>query len=258
LELIFNCSRIECLLGYLDVFQLMIASIIAAYAVGSASPVPAQGAAASAAPQVATDTTTYDLKRKYKVNESDRYESIIEITGQYSAIVRSTALMTVKKIYSNGDADIETKPEKATAVVMGQAGPVQLPKPFVSRFNAYGLEIKSSRGIAGIPNFMRFAALSGRDALKIGEEVAVEDKSDEGNVTGKFKLTQVVDGVANVRGDLLVSTKAQANPYTLQIESYITVADGKAKVTAGIVSGFVADPGTPKVDQIKFTVTRIK
>jgi len=208
--------------------------------------------------QVAVDTTAYDLKRKYKVNEQDRYESIIEITGQYSAVVRSTALMTVKKIYPNGDADIETKPEKATAVVMGQAGPVQLPKPFVSRFNAYGMELKSSRGIAGMPNFMRFAALSGRDALKVGEEVTVDDKTDEGTVTGKFKLNQVVNGVANVRGDLLVASKTQPNPYTLQIESFITVADGKAKVTAGIVSGFVADPGTPRVDQIKYTVTRLQ
>jgi hypothetical protein len=119
------------------------------------------------------------------------------------------------------------------------------------------MEIKSSRGIAGIPNFMRFAALSGREALKIGEEVSVDDKTDEATVTGKFKLTQVLNGVANVRGDLLVSSKTQPNPYTLQIESYITVADGKAKVTAGIVSGFVADPGTPRVDQIKYTVTRI-
>ena len=256
--MIIKSSLNECLSGDLDVFQLMIASIIAAYAVGWAPSLRAQGAAMPASAQVTADATAYDLKRKYKVGEADRYESIIEISGQFSAIVRSTALMTVKKIYGNGDADIETKPEKATAVVMGQAGPVQLPKPFVSRFNAYGMEIKSSRGIAGMPNFMRFAALSGREALKVGEEVAVEDKTDEGTVTGKFKLTQVVDGVANVRGDLLVSTKAQANPYTLQIESYITVADGKAKVTAGIVSGFVADPGTPKVDQIKYTVTRIK
>jgi hypothetical protein len=199
----------------------------------------------------------YSLVRTYKVGDADRYESIIEIEGQYSAVVRSTVLMTVKKVYSNGDADIETRAEKSTAVVMGQATQVPLPKPSTSRYDKIGMEYKSTRGIGGMPNFMRFVQLAGKQGLKVGESVDVTDKSDDATVNGKFTLVAVKEQVANIRGDLTVQAKTQANPYTLQVESFVSVTDGKPLVTSGIVKGLVSDPRAPRVDQIRFTVSRL-
>mgnify|MGYP003387917377 CR=1 FL=1 len=121
---------------------------------------------------------TIDLTRIYKVGDVDKYKMDMKMVGQMGEVtVALDMTQTIKKLYDNGDADIESQSGEVKIVAMGQninqpGGPAS-----TQRHNKLGqpVGVKAKSQM----DFMRFATFMGDGKGKVGDTIAVDYKDPE-------------------------------------------------------------------------------
>jgi len=149
---------------------------------------------------VSVPAQTYNPERKYAAGMSDAYTMKMTMNSSMGELgVRMDMTQIVKKVYDNGDADIETTTENLTVNMAGKEIRPVTPPPTTSRLNKYGLLVSASAN-KGM-NFSRFGSYFGEKELKVGETYMFEqaDKDNpKAHVKGTAKLLSVENGKATI------------------------------------------------------------
>lgn len=144
---------------------------------------------------------TFNPVHAYAAGDSDSYTVKVDATASTGEIgITSDTSRTVKHVYENGDADIETKITDLNLNIGGQPLPWTNPQPSTSRYNRFGMPITPGGQSLGM-SFTRFGTFFGEKEFKVGETNAIEqvdEKNPKNHVKGTVKLLSLEDGKAKL------------------------------------------------------------
>jgi len=214
---------------------------------------------------VAVAQDTFSPLRTYVVGEKDVYSMSMKMESeQYDVTMTGKMSYLVKKLYDNGDADLETKVYNVVMNAMGQE--VQQPESpaQVRRYNKYGVPIeKVDPKAPKQPTFMNFLAYRNGATLKLGESMPIQEElNDEAKtkVKGKAKLDSISDGVAKVVTQLDITSKNSSKPMHVESISYLDTKSSKLNRVESKVTNVEqsATPGLPGLKSITVVLQRDK
>jgi len=223
------------------------------------------GIVLAAAAFAAQDAVKFE--RAFKEGDKDTFRmSAVATTPMGAAEMNMVMSQIVKKIYENGDADIESSVSEMKITFNGMelpegAGP-GAPKPTIQRVSKSGVPVsgRSGGGMMGM-DFTRYAGMMLDKPLEIGKVYPIEQKDEKNpnsKVEGTVKLDSVTEGVAKLITDLKVfSAQNQAKPMKVSLVSLIDVASSKPNKIDGTVSDLPEQGGMP-IEGVKFSMTRLK
>lgn len=206
------------------------------------------------------------FERKYKAGESDAYAmSMAMETGMGSIDVAMTMTQTIKKVYDNGDADIETSIGSMKINAMGNEMSPPAPPATTTRMNNRGVAVQASQGAAGggrgaggmgmLLNFSRFGAIMTAGEMKVGVAVPFEDK--ESGSKGTVTLESLKDGVAILISKIEVSNPGGGAPMVVDTRSWIDAASSKLDKLEGTIKNPPGQDQMP-IESMKITMARKK
>ena len=205
------------------------------------------------------------LERKYKEGEKDVYKMAMQMNmgGDVNVALKST--QTVKKVYDNGDADIELASSDLKVNFNNQEMSPPVQPPSIVRFNKSGMPIgmKSSKGSRGQMNmsFLRYAFAFVDKPFKVGETIPM-DFTDPDNpkakVSGTVKVESLENGVAKFITNLDVRNEDTGDkPMKLAFTSWAEVSTAKLNKITGTVSNLPPMQGM-QIEAIQLTIERVK
>lgn len=199
--------------------------------------------------------------RTYKEGESDAYSMKLVMESQMGSIdVQMDMTQTVKKVYENGDADIETKTENMVINAMGQEMRPPASPPTSARMNKFGepVQTAATQGRMNM-DFMRFGTSLGGRSIKVGETINIDSKDEKNpknRVKGTYTLVSVENGVAKLTSSMQVWNEQTGDkPIQVDATSYVFTKDSKLQKMEGKVKGLPATGQMP-VDSMSFTMTK--
>lgn len=216
--------------------------------------------AVGALAMLAAAQDTIKLGRTYAVGQKDSYKWSMTMKGAMGEIVIDASMtQTIKKVYDNGDADIETNLTGMQIDAMGQKITPPSTPPTTQRMTRFGQPVGAKA--AGPTGFMSFATLMAEGELKVGQEVTV-DRTDpdkpKNKVKGTFKLESLESGVAKIVGDLqLWNEQTGDKPMKMNVTSWVAAATGTADKVEGTITDLPIQQGMA-LDQVTFSMTRTK
>jgi hypothetical protein len=204
------------------------------------------------------------LERSYKVDDVDTYRFQMKMTGAMGDIgVSMNMTQTVKKVYENGDADIETLVKDMKVSVMGQeftppTGPAE-----VARYTRSGVPATASRGGPGPGmDFMRYAWMMAGRELKVGETIPINVEptaESKTRVGGTVKLESIANGVATVISALEVAPEGATKPLRMNTTAQMDVATMKPNRIEGKATDLPSMGGQmPEIQSMEFIMERVR
>lgn len=212
------------------------------------------------------------LTRKYKEGDKDTYKLAVTATMAIGAAdINMLMNQTVKKVYENGDADIETQ----IAEMRMSFGGNEMPMPnqdmpaMSQKFDKFGRPVgqpQTSGGGAGAGmmnqmSFMKFAGFTGDKPMKVGTEVKVDakDEKDGSHTTGTVILEKIEEGVAFINANLAVKNKQTGDtPMKIVMKSQVIVESGKLSKVDGDITNLPANEQGMTVDSVKLSMEKVK
>ncbi len=203
--------------------------------------------------------------RNYKAGDKDVYGVNIKIGASVGEIgVTMTSTQTVKKVYENGDADLETAISDLSVDAMGQHIKPPQGEPTTSRVNKFGMPVGPAPAPAGghrspfDMGFMKYTNVMGMDAMEIGKPVTI-DQTDPNNakshVKGTATLVSTENGVSKITSSLDITTE-QTGETPMHIESTVLVgAGGKMTRTEAKIT-HLPPTGGMQIDTVDLTMER--
>src|SRR5690349_13290129 len=114
---------------------------------------------------------TFNPARSYKPGTTEKHAMTLSMdTSAGAASVSMTMTNSVKKVYENGDADIETAVSEFTINVGGTEMKAPDGKPTTRRVTKYGLSSDTSKSRGG--NFAHIGGYFGDKEMKLGQTVS--------------------------------------------------------------------------------------
>ncbi len=160
----------------------------------------------------------------YSSGDSDAYAVKVDATASTGEIgITSDTDRTVKQVYGNGDAEIETKITHLKLTIGGQPLPWKDPQPATSRYNRFGMPVTSEGQSLGM-SFTRFGTFFGDKELKVGETNDIEQvdgKNPSNHVKGTVKLLSLDDGRAKI--EIVVDSFTEGSEKPMHLEGVATV-----------------------------------
>lgn len=221
-----------------------------------------------AASFAAQDSIT--LARTYKEGEKDNYKLALAVSMSLgSADVSMNMAQTIKKVYENGDADIETLVSDMHVMFGGNEVPSgsEAPKPRTQRVDKFGKPVGAAEATGATKNmmeqmaFLRAAMIASDKPLVVGASVDV-DRKEESNGThtwGKVTLEKVEAGIATIQSDLQQTNKATGDkPMNLKFKTLVETASAKLIRVDGTVTNIPAGDGGMQIDSVVIKVERQK
>ncbi len=206
--------------------------------------------------------------RSYKEGDKDTFK--LNVTASMSvgaAEVSMNMTQTVKKVYENGDADVESQVADMKVSFNGQEMPTggnEVPVN-TQRVDKFGRSIGEAQGGNQMMNqmsFMRYAGFMGDKPLKLGESVDVDTKDEKtgSRVFGTVKLDKLEAGVATVISNLKVTTKetGETKPMKMNFVTLLDSATAKINKVSGDISELPAGDQGMTVDSVKLVMERNK
>lgn len=194
------------------------------------------------------------LARKFVPGEVDRYALTMTLQGTVEFIASARLSQTVKKVWDNGDADVETRVDDLKMTMMGDVMKTPKQKPVTVRTSPLGVpaEAKASAGVQGI-DMLRYVLVAPAGKLELDKPVPFT--TDEKSLaTGTVKLEKIENGVADLRYDLAVDVKAPAK-IALRALRRVEIATGKTVRADGEMTN-LPQPSAGRLDGIVFTFVR--
>jgi len=203
------------------------------------------------------------LARNWKAGDKDVYAMKIKLNSQMGEItIEGTSTQVVKKVYDNGDADIETTNSEMKFHGMGMdrdlpAGPASTMR--LSKFGMpVGLKADGQKNPRGMNlSFMRYALATGEN-LEVGKAVAI-DKTDAENpknkVKGTYTLVSTDNSIYKITSSMDVSTEETGDtPMHIDATSLVA-AGGKLNRTDAKITHLPATGGM-QLDSVEMTMER--
>jgi len=180
---------------------------------------------------LASAQDSLSLARTYVAGDKDVFGASMKMDGPVAVSITFKMTYEVKKVYDNGDGDIELKIYDRVAEVGGQTAKQQDSPPTVTRTDKFGLPAKASNPM-GVeqPAFMNFLVYRSPSTMKVGEPVNVDEKmSDKAKtqVKGTAKLESITDGVAKVVTSVDITSEKSKKPMHLDSIAYLDVKTAK-------------------------------
>ncbi|HMS53878.1 MAG TPA: hypothetical protein PKA27_00630 [Fimbriimonadaceae bacterium] len=210
------------------------------------------------------------MERKYKVGETDEYKMKVDVSMSMGAVEVSMGMtQVVKKVYDNGDADIETTLKDMKIMFGGQEIPSPgdtAPPVVMERYNKQGVQVgkSSSAGGAGNPmaqmmNFSKFSSFIPVGGLEVGKSYPVDTKDDKGKqeAKGTIKVESIAEGVAKFLADLDVTVEGSDKPLKVKTTSMVDVSSSKPNKVEGVVTNLPSQDGM-EIESVKFVMERVK
>ena len=208
----------------------------------------------------------FKFERRYTGGEADTYNMSASLESSLGPIdLAMTMTQAVKKVYDNGDADIETTIESLKVNAMGRERDEPARPPTMSRLNKRGAPIPPAAGTpAGgggqgrmgmFLNFARFAGVMSDAAMKVGVAIPFEDVAT--GTKGTVTLESITDGVAILVSKAEVKNAEGGAPMTVDTRAWVVTASSKFNKLEGTVKNPPAQPQL-SIDSIKMTMSRKK
>jgi hypothetical protein len=212
---------------------------------------------------IALGQDVFSPQRNYIAGEKDNYAlSMKMVTGAYDVSIIGKLVYTTKKVFDNGDADIESLASDVTVTVMGQESKQPASEPRLSRYNKFGAPLNTGGDpTKRQPAFMGFLTYRPSVPMKVGEPVKVDEALGDAaktTVKGSAKLESVVDGVAKISSSLDVGQKDLKKPMHIDSVSYLDVKSSKLNRAESKLTNVDAKElqGIPGVNSITVVIER--
>lgn len=207
---------------------------------------------------------TFKFERVYKLNEKDTYKSKIDVVASMGEInVSMNIANTVKKVYDNGDADIETALSELKVSMGGQEMPAgsSAPPAMSQRYSKFGESIGEMTGgdeMTSQMNFFKYARLGVKEPMSVGQTIKISSKDEKKKeeVSGTVKFESLTNGIAALVTELDVKKDGTEKPMHIKMTSSIDAASSKLEKVVGTVTGVPAEG--IDIDSLKFTMERNK
>lgn len=164
--------------------------------------------------------------------EGDQDLLKIEVTGSTDMgdfDFMQTQTRLIKKVYGNGDADVQITVTSQRVALNGNNVPVDLPQISQIRLNKQGLPTANSVTGRDRMNLAKYAApLYNRD-LKLGSTFHVEQTSADKNETiaGKVKFDSIANGDAKFTAELENTQNYTLDVVKVHLDIYMNIAASK-------------------------------
>lgn len=206
-----------------------------------------------------TQAQSFKPGRTYVAGDSDKYVLKLNATTEMGDIaVTANATLTVKKVYDNGDADIESTTSNMKLNFGGnEIEPPSMPEPITTKYNKYGLALTKagSRGVS----LGRFGSYFGEKELKVGETFTF-DNADEKNpkihTKGSAKLVSVEGGKATLAVVIDNYTEGNEQPMHLDGKVVVDAATSKMLHFEGNATNIPAEGNGPAISKADFKMDR--
>jgi hypothetical protein len=205
----------------------------------------------------------FNPARTYVVGEKDVYGLSMRMQAEkYEATIVGKQSYEVKKVFENGDAEVESKAYDLTFSVMGQEYKQPEGLPRVIRYNKFGAAIeKDVPKDQRQPIFMSYLTYRAPAAMKLGETVRIAEKRDEdpnSEVKGTSKLESLKDGIAKVATNLVITYGKGKKPTNIESIGYFDAKSSKLdRVECKLTGLDPADlPGMPPLQSITVVIER--
>ncbi|MFI5387043.1 MAG: hypothetical protein ACHQ50_13090 [Fimbriimonadales bacterium] len=170
------------------------------------------------------------IERKYVVNESDTYAQNMTMASSMGAIKISVeTTQTVKKVYDDGDADVEAVAKNMTVNMGGNEMHPPAQPPTVTRMTKYGVPAAPEKGPRRM-NFARFGSFFGDKELRLGVSVPfdqVDKENPKNHSSGTVKLLSLDAGKAKLELSVDVYTDGAEKPMHVDGTTLVDSANGK-------------------------------
>jgi len=203
---------------------------------------------------------TVRFTRHQAVGDHDTFKISITGTAQMGDMdINLTETRTVKKVYDNGDADVETATTELKVSMGGNDFPVPLPPPTTIKMDKNGVPIGEQKGPGSGMNFSKYAAAFYDRDLKVGDTINVDQASPDGKekTTGTVKLDSVANGEAKLTADLVTTLPDLDGPAKLHMDMFMDTASSKPNRMEATVSSMPLRQGMV-LNNVKMTYERVK
>ncbi len=217
----------------------------------------AMGTLALAANQVS-------LERKYVVGETDTYAITMKMSGAMSMDISMTNLQTVKKVYDNGDADIENVTSDMKMSMAGTTFPSpKNPPSTMMRMTKFGAPVNPPKSATGARrgmnmNFMKYTQMMA-GGLEVGKSITINETDPDdpkSTVKGTVTLVGTKDGISELKSSLDVTT-AETGDKPMHVDSSSWVgAGGKINKTVAKITNLGPSVGGGQINAIDMTMER--
>jgi hypothetical protein len=204
---------------------------------------------------------TVKFVREYTEGQVDKFNVTIAMVFPTATwTFKALDTLTVKKVYPDGEVDIETAATDMKADVPGQ----DVPTPDQKSTRRFGKDGMPAGDLAaGGPQFdyaRTEALLFGRD-LTVGNDVAIEwtaPKDAKSKIKGTFNVQSVKDGLATVVSKLQIWNSGTGDkPMQATFTTLIEVVTSKIQKVDGVVTDLPIGADSPTPKQMKITRVRV-
>ncbi len=179
---------------------------------------------------IAASQTTLKVERKYVVNESDTYKTNMTMASSAGELkISFESTQAVKKVYENGDADIESAIANMVVNMAGNEFKPPAQPPMTMRIDKFGVPTKADKNSRRF-NFARFGSYFGNSELTVGQSVAfdqIDKENPKNHVKGTAKLIGIDAGKAQISITADSFTDGAEKPTHVEGMSTIDAATGK-------------------------------
>jgi hypothetical protein len=204
------------------------------------------------------------FNRSYKEGDTDRYTINLAMKlNDADTTIDMVMKQVVKKLYENGDADIETGLSDVKIMFMGSPMSSPVEPPAVQRVNKLGMPVGPRTGPKGKTGFevLKLAAVLMDRQFAVGKATPIDftdPKDDKSRVKGSATVQKVVDGVATVKCNLDVWNETTTNgPIKAAFVWTFDVETGKPRTAEGTLSNLPPQVDAPSPTDIKIKMARV-
>jgi hypothetical protein len=207
---------------------------------------------------------TVKFTRNFKEGDSDTYKMhITATTAMGDADVSMNLTQTVKKLYDNGEADMETAVKDMKVIFNGNEMPVPPTPAKTQHVDKRGIPIGAQGAGDSLSRmqFMRYAGLFYDRDLKVGDNYPIDitdPKNPKMKTTGNVKFDSLANGEAKLISDIKVFTGESDKPMSINATTLVEAGSGKMNRVEGSATDLPVGPGGPPVTAVKFVMERVK
>ncbi|MCZ7580213.1 MAG: hypothetical protein M5U21_05260 [Fimbriimonadaceae bacterium] len=190
--------------------------------------------------------STFKFERKYVEGEKEAFKLTLSMESNFGSIdILMNQNAVVKKVYENGDADLETIISGMKVAMNGQEMPTPAQDVTMMTKVSKSGAILSAGGMSGGSGmgmnlgFMRFATAGMDKPLTVGQTYDIDYKdpaNPKQSVKGTVKLESITEGKAKLLSKLALVTTEGQPPMDVNMTTFVEVSSSKLIKLEGTAS----------------------
>jgi hypothetical protein len=209
---------------------------------------------------------TVRFTRSFKEGDVDRFKAKLSMSlNGAQAETEMEFKQTVKKVFPDAEADVETTFTSLKFKVAGTVMATPLPASLLQHFSKVGVPIGNPTGGQGQMMSVVYSNLVGMvmdRMFSVNKEYPLElvdTKDPKNRIKATVKVESIVKGLATLFGHFSVwNDKAVSKPINVSMTMTMDIASSKPNKLSGLMTDIPSLEGSAIIDQIKFTIERLK